>query len=157
MTTADARVERRVRRMLAWFPRSWRERYGEEFSELVRLAIRDGRGGVGLTVDVLRESLAVRLAPFRRREVIGVLCWSLCWVPLVALGLVPMILTLTGSPAGGLFVPRSLPAPYHWAAMSAMVAAGSLMLATAIRTPGLVATAFGRGCRTKGASGASPG
>jgi hypothetical protein len=142
----EARMNRRVARMLAWYPPQWRARYGEEFAEILRQTIRDGHGGLRLTANVVRESGAARLAPYRRREIGAILCWSLCWIPLIAQGLVPLILSLTGSTSRGWFVALYTPVPFRWVVIALMLALGSWMLITAVRTPGLVAAAFGRRC-----------
>ena len=38
---APAVLSRRVRRLLRWYPRSWRARYGEEFAELLRAELSE--------------------------------------------------------------------------------------------------------------------
>ncbi len=142
----EATMHRRVARMLSWYPAGWRARYGEEFAEILGQTIRDGRGGFRLTLNVLRESGALRVAPLARPEVVALMCWSFCWIPLIAQGLVPLILSMLGSPTRAWFIALYTPVPYRWAVIAVMLALGSWMLTTAVRTPGLVASAFGRGC-----------
>ena len=47
--------ERRVERLLSWYPPAWRERHGAAMGELLHDAIADGRDGPRMTVDVARE------------------------------------------------------------------------------------------------------
>ncbi len=58
---ADVRQERRVQRLLSWYPARWRARYGNEFSQLVQDTMADGRDGFRVTLNVLRESNAARV------------------------------------------------------------------------------------------------
>lgn len=52
----------RVRRMLAWYPRSWRDRYGDEFAELLMDELaeqpRSARRGLNIAASGLRCRLA---------------------------------------------------------------------------------------------------
>jgi hypothetical protein len=47
--------ERRVERLLRWYPPAWRARHGAAMGELLHDAIADGRDGPRLTLDVARE------------------------------------------------------------------------------------------------------
>jgi hypothetical protein len=49
--------ERRVERLLRWYPPAWRERHGAAMGELLHDAIADGRDGPRMTVDVAREGM----------------------------------------------------------------------------------------------------
>ena len=53
--------ERRVARLLGWYPRVWRERHGAGLAERLDDAIADGRDGPRLSLHVAREGLAERL------------------------------------------------------------------------------------------------
>jgi hypothetical protein len=55
-------LERRVRRLLRWYPASWRERYGEEFAELLRAELSERARAWRRTANVARCGLAARLA-----------------------------------------------------------------------------------------------
>jgi len=60
-----AKRERRVRRLLRWYPADWRARYGDEMAALVHDTIAEGRGGPQLSLNVAKEGLATRLAMLR--------------------------------------------------------------------------------------------
>jgi hypothetical protein len=129
----EARTQRRIARLQSWYPEDWRARYGEEFSELVREAIRDGRGGPRLTLNVIRESAAARSTMHGSHGVSAAVCWSLCWLPFVQ-GFVPLALKLTGGASRSWFVALYLPADYQWPAIAAINAMALLMLGVAVRT-----------------------
>ena len=61
---ADAEAVARLRaaQLLVWYPRSWRERYGEEFTELLVSDITERPGSLGRTLDVAKGGLLARLA-----------------------------------------------------------------------------------------------
>jgi hypothetical protein len=130
--TPDARTERRIARFQSWYPGDWTARYGEEFSELVREAIRDGRGGPRLTLNVIRESAAAHFTTLGSRGVVALACWSLCWIPFTQ-GFVPLAIKLTGGTSRSWFVALYLPAGYQWPAIAAIVAIGLLLLGVAVR------------------------
>lgn len=52
----------RAARLLRWYPRAWRERYGEEFAELLVADIEDRPRSVERTLDVARGGIVARLA-----------------------------------------------------------------------------------------------
>ena len=130
--TPAARADRRIARLLAWYPLDWRARYGAEFSELLRDKIRAGHGGPRLTLNVMRESNAARVASAGGTT--AATCWSLCWLPLFAQGIAPLILKLAGTPVRSWFLALYLPNPYQWPMIAAMITLGLVMLATAVRT-----------------------
>jgi hypothetical protein len=121
----------RIERLLGWYPAAWRERYGEEFAELLRESIESGRGGLRLSLDVAREGLAARLdeAHISRPAV----CLIVCWIPLIPQGLVPMAFLLGGVPARSWFLALYMPEPLQWATAGAMVALGLALMATGLR------------------------
>jgi hypothetical protein len=53
---------RRAQRLLRWYPRPWRDRYGEEFTELLIADIRERPHSTKRTLDVARGGLLARLA-----------------------------------------------------------------------------------------------
>jgi hypothetical protein len=128
----QARTERRIARFQSWYPGDWRARYGEEFSELVRDAIRDGCGGPRLTLNVMRESAAAQFTTLGSRGAVPVACWSLCWVPF-AQGFVPLALKLTGATTRSWFVALYLPGRYQWPAIAVSITIALLLLGVAVR------------------------
>ena len=61
MSGQDA-AARRAARLLRWYPRSWRARYGEEFAELLMADIAERPRSRSRTADVLRSGIVARLA-----------------------------------------------------------------------------------------------
>ena len=59
---AEAAARLRAARLLLWYPRQWRERYAEEFTELLVSDIAERPGSVGRTLDVAKGGLLARLA-----------------------------------------------------------------------------------------------
>ena len=108
--SSEARVERRVARLLSLYPPRWQSRYGQEFAELRRETIRSGHGGPHLTLNVVREGTAAWWQSREgRRALLPATCWWMCWIPLGSQGLAPLIMkagpTAPGSP------PSTFPAP----------------------------------------------
>ncbi len=128
--SSETRAERRIARFLGWYPADWRARYGEEFKELVRQEIRDGRDGPLLTLNVARESAATHAARLGRRGVVALACSSVCWLPF-AQGFVPLAMKLTHTAGRSWFLALYLPARDQWPAIAAMIAITLLLLATA--------------------------
>lgn len=126
-----ARTARRIQRFLSWYPEQWRARYGQELEQLLHDTIESGHGGVRLTLNMMRESAAARRTSTGRT--VGTMCWSLCWIPLVPQGVVPLVLKLTGTPVRAWFLATYLPAPYQWPTIAAMLGVGLAMLFTAAR------------------------
>lgn len=58
---APAPIDRRVRRMLLWYPPSWRARYGEEFAELLLADLADRPRCWRRTADLAGTGLRARL------------------------------------------------------------------------------------------------
>lgn len=56
-----SRAEKRARRLLLWYPRAWRERYGDEFSELLLADIAERPRSWSRALDVARRGAAARL------------------------------------------------------------------------------------------------
>ena len=61
MTDTEA-AERRARRLVRCYPRAWRARYGEEFTQFLIDDIAERPRSLTRTADVLRSGLLVRLA-----------------------------------------------------------------------------------------------
>jgi hypothetical protein len=51
----------RAARLLRWYPRAWRDRYGDEFTELLICDIEERPRSAGRTLDVARGGLVARL------------------------------------------------------------------------------------------------
>jgi hypothetical protein len=58
-----AGADRRARRLLRWYPKAWRLRYGEEFTELLTADISERPRSWHRTLDVARRGVAARLVP----------------------------------------------------------------------------------------------
>ncbi|HEX4292257.1 MAG TPA: hypothetical protein VH021_25265 [Trebonia sp.] len=52
----------RAARLLRWYPRTWRDRYGEEFAELLISDIEERPQAPGRSLDVMRGGLVARLS-----------------------------------------------------------------------------------------------
>jgi hypothetical protein len=52
----------RAARIVRWYPRAWRDRYGEEFAELLIADIEERPRSFARTADVIRGGIAARLA-----------------------------------------------------------------------------------------------
>jgi hypothetical protein len=62
-STPPARSAReRATRLLRWYPRTWRDRYGDEFTELLVSDIEERPRSAARTVDVARGGVLARLA-----------------------------------------------------------------------------------------------
>jgi hypothetical protein len=121
------REDRRVARLLRWYPRGWRERYGDEFSELLRESLRDGRR---VWLDVVRSGIGERL---RGDRVLTAACLSLCWIPIFPQGVVALIMTVTGAPSRSWFLALYVPGPYQRLVAGAMILLGLALLAAGLR------------------------
>jgi len=62
-----------------------------------------------------------------KRQVV-ILCFSLCWIPLVPQGIVPMMMKLSGKRVLSWFLALYLPESYQWPTIFAMLALGSGLL-----------------------------
>jgi hypothetical protein len=62
-------ADRRARRLLRWYPKSWRLRYGEEFTQLLIDDIDDRPHSWHRTLDVARSGLAARAARKQRLQI----------------------------------------------------------------------------------------
>jgi hypothetical protein len=63
--------EQRATRLVRWYPKTWRERYGEEFTELLICDITERPRSAARTLDVARGGILARLA------MAGLGAWSL--------------------------------------------------------------------------------
>jgi hypothetical protein len=129
----QAPVERRIARLLRWYPAGWRERYGDEFAALLRDTLEDGRGGLRLWLDVARAGIVARAEDGGRQRLLAGLLLTVGWIPLFPQGLVPLVMQLTGVPARSWFLALYLPQPLQWLTAVAMVALGLAMLLAGLR------------------------
>jgi hypothetical protein len=60
--TTDADSTRRAARLLRWYPRAWRDRYGEEFEDHLKQEFADRSVDWKRTVNVVYEGLVARVA-----------------------------------------------------------------------------------------------
>lgn len=61
MSDPSSTAARRAERLVRWYPGAWRERYGEEFTQLLVDDMSERPRSVGRTADVLRSGLLARL------------------------------------------------------------------------------------------------
>ncbi len=63
--TDQAKLERKYRRLLAWYPRAFRRENGQEILAVLRACARDGqrRPGLAESADLIRSGLWMRLCP----------------------------------------------------------------------------------------------
>ena len=132
-----AKRERRVTRLLRWYPADWRARYGDEMAAMLHDTIAEGRGGPLLSLNVAKEGLAARLAPPARRHALAGACLALCWIPLFPQGLVPAVMKLTETPTRSWFLALYLPDAYQWPLIAAMLALGLAMLRAGMSLAGV--------------------
>jgi hypothetical protein len=59
---AESAARLRAAKLLRWYPRPWRDRYGEEFTELLVSDIAERPGSPGRALDVAKGGLLARLA-----------------------------------------------------------------------------------------------
>jgi hypothetical protein len=131
-----AAAERRARRLLRWYPRSWRDRYGAEFTELLIAEMAEDRQSWRRTLDVARSGLLARCtaaglsshelpACEQFRASLAALCCA-----------VAVIGTL------GMFMLAQLATGWQWSASgSAPTAAGTLIMTAAAAGLGLTGLA----------------
>ena len=93
------RTHRRAERYVRWFPRAWRERYGEEFTAYLEAAFADRPHDARRVIDIALHGVGARVTfvESRRRSVLA----------LVAVTLVTL-LTLAGVTASRYFAPVAL-------------------------------------------------
>src|SRR6202030_2664616 len=59
---ADTRAARRAALLLRCYPRAWRDRYGDEFAELLIADLEERPRSTSRTLDVARGAIVARLA-----------------------------------------------------------------------------------------------
>jgi hypothetical protein len=81
------RAENRAARLLCWYPKAWRSRYGEEFTELLIADLGERPRSRSRTADVIRGGIVARLAdaglcgyaPEAAAQVRASLASLVCW------------------------------------------------------------------------------
>ena len=112
-------LERRYRRLLAWFPREFQREQGEEILSVLMACAQDGqrRPGLVASADLIRNGLWMRLRPSPPRSVptVRAAVWLMCTGAVVTmLGMIGGLVSLafTGASIGMLRVGgRTLPLP----------------------------------------------
>lgn len=143
----EARSERRVARLLRWYPPRWRRRHGDEFAALLHDTIDDGRGGVRMTLDVARNGLVERVESLDRSTLVS-LGWMTSGIPIFPQGLVPMIMMAVGYESRSWFLALYVPEPFGWVVAGAMLAIGVTVLGWAITATRRLAASRRAACAT---------
>jgi hypothetical protein len=108
--TDQEHLERACRRLLAWYPRAFRDEHGPEILAVLMAGARDGqrRPGLAASADLIRSGLWLRLAPSvpRSARTVRAAVWLMCAGAVIpAVSLVLSLVTLaTGRIVGGLVV-----------------------------------------------------
>ena len=133
----EGRGDPRLGRLLRWYPRAWRDRYGEEFLALVEDTLDGGRPGWRLRLGVVRAGLQERVhqagskAPPRARAALGLLFGD--W------GVAMMAVFLYAGSLGNLTVIPLSASAYHRTATLAAIAGFAVIAGLAFLARGLTA------------------
>lgn len=104
MSAARTPAERAAR-LLRWYPRVWRDRYGEEFSELLISDIEERPRSAGRGFDVARAGLSPRVLAVEVR-----LAEAACGVMVAVLGAAALWVATSG---GGNLASGGILPPFH--------------------------------------------
>ena len=127
--------ERRVRRLLAWYPPSWRERHGAALGELLTDAVADGRGGTLLAFDVAREGMTERVRAVRAVRASAVSASALIgvgWLMFFPQGVVAAVLTQVDIPPSW-FLALHMEGELRFLVAGAMAGVGILLVDRGMR------------------------
>jgi hypothetical protein len=125
---------RRVRRLLRWYPRSWRARYGDEFAELLRADLADRPRDRRRTADVISSGLLARCTAA------GLTSHELPPAEQIRAGIVTVGCALAAFGALGVAMLAQLATGWQWASPdSTPAAAGTLAMAAAAGFLALIA------------------
>ncbi|MGB3305794.1 MAG: hypothetical protein WBA63_06395 [Thermomicrobiales bacterium] len=104
------------------------ETRGPELLTLLRYGrpIRQRAGLIG-------EGGAFSKLPRGWQGIVVVICWSICWLPLVPQGLLPLTLKLIGANTKSWSLALYLPGPYQWPVIIAMIALGLILVLIPLR------------------------
>jgi hypothetical protein len=129
-------AERRARRLLRWYPRSWRARYGEEFTELLLAEMAEQPRNWRQAADVAANGLVARCT------LTGLTSHDLAPAEQVRAGLATLGCALTAVVAFGMFMLAQLATGWQWTrAGSASTAIGTLVMAASAAALALAALA----------------
>lgn len=125
--SADAAAHRRrARRLLRWYPSSWRVRYGEEFAELLLADMQERPRSWRRTADVAASGLLTRCT------LAGLTSHELSPPEQIRAGLATLGCALAALLAFGLFLLAQLATNWQWAATAPPSAAtGTVLMAAA--------------------------
>jgi hypothetical protein len=124
--------ERRVARLLAWYPAGWRERHGAALGELLAEAIADGRDGPRTTFDVARAGLGERVALLRREPLETAFLIGVGWLMFMPQGIVAGLLTQLDVPRSW-FLALYVDGQAQFLVAGAMAGIGLLVLERGLR------------------------
>jgi hypothetical protein len=127
---------RRVRRLLRWYPRSWRDRYGEEFGELLIAELAERPRDWRRTSDVIASGVLARCTTA------GLTRHGLPPAEQILAGLTALGCALTTLLAFGVAMLSQLATGWQWASPpSASVAIATLVMAAGAAGLGTIAVA----------------
>jgi len=139
--------ERRVARLLGWYPRVWRERHGAGLAERLDDAIADGRDGPRLSLHVAREGLAERLRSASGTRVSAGFLAGLGWTMILPQGIVAAVLGEFDGVPPSWFVALDAGGDERWLLSGAMVGLGVLLVDRGMRMFAPGCPAGGQGAR----------
>lgn len=120
-------AERRARRLLRWYPRSWRNRYGAEFAELLLAELADTPRDWRRTADVIVNGLLARCTAA------GLTRHELPAPEQLRSGLATLAITLGAVLTLGVAMLAQLATGWQWASpASAQVTVGAVVMAAAL-------------------------
>jgi len=120
-------ARRRVRRLLRWYPPSWRRRYGDEFAELLLAEMAEQPSSARRTVNVIGNGLLARLTGA------GLTSHELPRADQMRVGLATLGTALAAFGAFAVAMLAQLATGWQWTSpQSASATAGTLILAVAV-------------------------
>jgi hypothetical protein len=126
MTPADL-AARRAGRLLRWYPRSWRARYGEEFAELLLAELAERPRSWRRTADIVVGGLLARCT------IVGLTSHDLPPAEQIRCGVATLCCALAGFLAAGVAMLAQLATGWQWfSPHSAPVATGTVIMTLAV-------------------------
>jgi hypothetical protein len=133
---AERQAERRVGRLLRWYPRSWRERYGEEFAELLLAEFAERPSSWRRTADIVAAGLLARCTRA------GLTSHELPPLEQVQYGVVTLCCALAAFLTFGVAMLAQLATGWQWVApRSASAAGGTITMSVAVGCLALIGLA----------------
>jgi hypothetical protein len=127
VTTKTDLAARRVTRLLRWYPRSWRARYGEEFAELLLAELAEQPRSRRRSADIIRSGLLARCTTF------GLTSHELPPAQQIRYGVATLSCALAGFLALGVAMLAQLATGWQWySPHSAPVTTGTVIMALAV-------------------------